>query len=273
MRTRLLIFFLLLSLVAMAKSNKHQVRPYLADSVDNSGIAVIVCPGGSYSWLCMKEEGVQVAQWLNSEGINAFVLPYRVATVPAYVFGFRVLGLGHKYPEMLEDVQSALQWVYTHADSLHIDTTMIGVMGFSAGGHLAMMSYLFNHTPYKPSFICSLYPVVTMSGTQTHKRSRRGALGVWGQWNETMRDSLSIEKHIPASCPPVFVANCKDDPIVNYQNSELLDSALTAQGVRHCYIQYETGGHGFGASPTKGSEQARQWKDEFIAWLIKVIYE
>ncbi|MCQ2324848.1 MAG: alpha/beta hydrolase [Paludibacteraceae bacterium] len=271
MRRQIIIFLLLLSGIVMA-SKRHELIPYLADSATNTGTAVIVCPGGSYSWLCMKEEGKQVAQWLNQEGINAFILPYRVATLPAYIFGFRVLGLGHKYPDMLIDAEKALQWLYTHADSLHIDTTKIGVMGFSAGGHLAMMSYLYNPTPYKPSFICSLYPVVTMSGTQTHKRSRRGALGVWRQWNKIMQDSLSLEKHVTGDCPPVFLSNCKDDPIVQYQNSELLDSALTAEGVRHRYIQYQTGGHGFGASLKKGTPEAREWKTEFIHWLNEDVY-
>ena len=88
----------------------------------------------------MNYEGVQVAQWLNTQGINAFVLKYRVANISAYYIGYRVIGLGNKYPNMLTDVEDALRYVYTHADSLHIDTTRIGVMGFSAGGHLAMMS-------------------------------------------------------------------------------------------------------------------------------------
>lgn len=270
MRERIIIFLLLLSGIVMA-SKKHELCPYLADSTTNTGIAVIICPGGSYSWLCMKEEGKEVAQWLNQEGINAFILPYRVATIPAYIFGFRVLGLGHKYPDMLIDTENALQWLYLHADSLHIDTTKIGVIGFSAGGHLAMMSYLYNRTNYKPTFLCTLYPVVTMSAKETHKRSRRGALGVWRQWNKTMQDSLSLEKHVTSDCPPVFLSNCKDDPVVQYHNSELLDSALTAEGVPHRYIQYETGGHGFGASDTKGTEEARQWKNEFIIWLKTTI--
>lgn len=268
---KLILFYLVFSTAVSVFASKHSLLSYLADSANNSKIAVVICPGGSYSWLNMKEEGKQVAEWLNTEGINAFILPYRVATVPAYIFGFRVLGLGHQYPEMLIDAENALEWLYKNADSLQIDTAKIGVMGFSAGGHLAMMSYLYNHTSYKPHFLCALYPVVTMSGVDTHKRSRRGALGVWKQRDTMMRDSLSLEKHIVHDCPPVFLANCKDDPIVKYHNSELLDSALTAQGVEHIYIQYEMGGHGFGASKTKGSEETQQWKNEYIKWLIDVV--
>ena len=118
---------------------------------------------------------------------------------------------------------------YTHAEEYHVDTARIGVMGFSAGGHLAMSSYVYNHTDYKPSFICPVYPVVTMKRPYVHHRTRRGALGVWGQWNKLKQDSLSLEQHISPSCPPVFLVNCEDDPVVKYQNSILLDSALTAK--------------------------------------------
>ena len=244
------------------------LTPFPAANENNTGTAVIVCPGGSYSWLDMKTEGIGVAQWLQKNGINAFVLQYSVANISAYVLGYRVLGIGNKYPKMLEDVQWALSQVYGAADSLDIDTARIGVMGFSAGGHLTMMSYSHNKTAYKPHFLCPMYPVVTFSDPRyAHRRSRRGALGVWGQWDKTMRDSLSIEQHISANCPPVFLVNCIDDPIVKYRNSELLDSALTVCQIPHTYLQYQTGGHGFGASETKGTEESRQWKQEFLLWI------
>ena len=241
---------------------------YPADSAANTGMAVIVCPGGSYCWHDMEYEGRQVAQWLNRNGINAFVLKYRVASISAYCLGYRVIGLGNKYPNMLIDVEDALRYVYQHADSLRIDTARIGVMGFSAGGHLCMMSATHNRTQYKPAFVCPVYPVVTMTDNRyVHHRSRRGALGVWRHLNQSMRDSLSLEKHISPACPPVFLVNCVDDPVVKYRNSELLDSALNANHVPHRYIQYTTGGHGFGASDTKGTEECRQWKNEFLQWI------
>ena len=268
-RLRIIIYIILIAQCQwLAAKKTERLTVYPADSTQNTGIAIIVCPGGSYCWHDMNYEGTQVAQWLNNQGINAFVLKYRVANISAYCVGYRVIGLGNTYPNMLTDVEDALRFVYTHADSLHIDTTKIGVMGFSAGGHLAMMSATHNRTAYKPTFVCPIYPVVTMSDKRyTHHRSRRGALGVWGQFNKTMRDSLSLEKHIPVDCPPVFLVNCVDDPIVKYQNSELLDSALTANHIPHRYIQYQTGGHGFGGSDTKGTEECRQWKNECIQWI------
>lgn len=247
------------------------LTPFLADSAANRGIGVVICPGGSYSWLDMKTEGIGTARWLQQHGINAFVLQYRVANISAYVLWYRFWGIGNKYPDMLEDAEWALSEVYRQADSLRIDTARIGVMGFSAGGHLTMLSYLYNRTPYRPHFLAPIYPVVTMSDRQlTHKRSRRGALGVWRQFNHSMRDSLSIEKHITDDCPPVFLVNCKDDPTVRYENALLLDSALTAHHVPHQYILYDTGGHGFGASESKGTEESRQWKKAFLEWILNL---
>ena len=268
---RLRIVFLILLVAAcqyMTAKKTDRLTVYPADSAQNTGIAVVICPGGSYCWHDMEHEGREVAQWLQENGINAFVLKYRVANISAYCIGYRVIGLGNKYPNMLADVEDALRRVYNMADSLRIDTSRIGVMGFSAGGHLTMMSYTHNRTAFKPSFLCPVYPVVTFSDKRyVHRRSRRGALGVWGQFNKTKRDSLSIEKHITPDCPPVFLVNCVDDPTVKYRNSELLDSALTANNVQHTYIQYRTGGHGFGASDTKGTEECRKWKNEFIQWI------
>ena len=253
-------------LPAPVEGNKR-LYAYPAATEQNTGVAMIVCPGGSYSWLDMATEGIGVAEWLQAQGINAFVLRYRVANVSAYMFGYRVLGIGNKYPNMLIDVQDALRYVYEHAAEYAIDTARIGVIGFSAGGHLTMSSYLYNNTPYKPHFLCPIYPVVSMSDPVSHKRSRRGALGVWRQWDSTMRDSLSLEKHIQPTTPPVFLVNCKDDPIVHYHNSELLDSALTAQHIPHTYIQYLTGKHGFGATPEKTTAEAIQWKQAFTLWI------
>ena len=144
---------IVLACLCLPLAAKQRVTAYPADSAANTGTAVIVCPGGSYSWLGMKEEGLEVAKWLQANGINAFLLRYRVANVSAYMFGYRVFGLGNRYPKMLTDVEQTLQQVYEAADSLHIDPAKIGVMGFSAGGHLTMMSYTHNRTDYKPSFL------------------------------------------------------------------------------------------------------------------------
>lgn len=262
---------LLLLLCHTAYGRELKFDTYPAPDSINTGIAVVVCPGGSYSWLDKQTESADAGKWLQQNGITAFVLHYRVASVAAYFTGFRLLGIGHKYPDMLYDVEDMLCYVNSHAGLYGIDTLKIGVMGFSAGGHLCMMSALYSsgtRRNIRPAFLVPVYPIVTMSDSRyVHRRSRRGALGVWRQFNKTMCDSLSIERHVTAGCPPVLLVNCIDDPVVKYQNSELLDSALTANNIPHTYVQYQTGGHGFGASDNKGTTESRQWKTEFFNFL------
>jgi len=233
--------------------------------------AIIICPGGSYCWHDMKAEGSEVARWLQANGISAFVLKYRVQGIMPYIMHSRLLFRGHQHPDMVNDLQRAVQYVREHTSEYGINPQQIGVMGFSAGGHLAMMAAEMVNGKWSngkcPDFVAAIYPVVSMSHPDSHKRSRRALLGEYRKHSRKMRDSLSIEKHVPKDCPPVFLVNCKDDPVVKPHNSEMLDSALTAQGINHRYIQYRTGGHGFGASETKGTAECRAWKDEFLKWI------
>lgn len=242
-----------------------ELTPYIADGTDN--IAIIVCPGGSYFWHDMEHEGHEVGRWLQSNGISAFVLHYRTAYVPAFITRFRYLFRGNRYPDPQDDLRNTIRYLKAHANEYGIDTMRIGAMGFSAGGHLVMSAAELFDTPDRPAFVVPIYPVVTMTESCVHKRSRRGLLGDSRKRNQVLKDSLSLERHVPAECPPVFLVNCKDDPIVDYHNSQLLDSALTDRGIEHRYLLYETGGHGFGASEVKGSDESRQWKKEFLSWL------
>lgn len=111
--------------------HRVELTPYLVKS-DKSAPAVIVCPGGSYFWHDMVNEGSKVAQWLNANGISAFVLRYRTAYVPAFITHYRLLFRGNRYPDALNDLQQSLRLIRKHAQDYHIDTTKIGVMGFSA---------------------------------------------------------------------------------------------------------------------------------------------
>jgi acetyl esterase/lipase len=163
-----------------------------------------------------------------------------------------------------------LRYVRQHAQELGINADSVGVMGFSAGGHLAMSAVELFPREEWPAFVAAIYPVVSMSADCTHKRSRRGLLGDNHRHNARLQDSLSMERHVPKNCPPVFLVNCKDDPIVDYRNSVLLDSALTAQGVPHVYIQYSTGGHGFGANPNKGSAESQGWRKKFEEFIARL---
>ncbi|MBF1388658.1 alpha/beta hydrolase [Prevotella denticola] len=241
---------------------------YLAEGKGNA--AVIVCPGGSYLWHDMGGEGKDVGEWLQHNGISAFVLRYRTAGVGAFLTPYRYVFRGNRYPDALNDLLRAMQYVKAHSAELGIDASRVAAMGFSAGGHLVMSAAELLPREQRPWFVVPVYPVVTMTEACVHRRSRRALLGDSRLRSRQLRDLLSLERHVPADCPPVFLVNCKDDPVVDCRNSELLDSALTRQQVPHRYIQYQTGGHGFGASDHKGTAECRQWKEEFMAWFRRL---
>ena len=249
----------------MDVSMNVEMTPYLMPGTGNK--AVVVCPGGSYFWHDMETEGHMVARWLQQNGISAFVLRYRTAYTPAFLIRFRFLFRGNRYPDPQNDLRQALTYVRKHAKEYGIDANRVGAMGFSAGGHLVMSAAEWFRPQERPDFVVPVYPVVTMTQPCVHKRSRRALLGESKVKDVRLRDSLSLERHVPADCPPVFLVNCKDDPVVDYRNSVLLDSALQARHVPHVYLQYQTGGHGFGASDTKGTPECRQWRQAFLAWV------
>ena len=268
MLKKLLIVSMLAFLVGTISAQETvDLTPFLAkDNTD--GIAVIVCPGGSYFWLDDINEGEEVAEWLQSNGISAFVLRYRTAGFGAFFWHYRRIFRGKQYPDMLNDARQAIQYVKEHANEYGIDPNRLGILGFSAGGHLAIMTACYaDNEETQPAFVGAIYPVVTMNEPYAHDRSRRALLGERRKNDPTMRDSLSLEKHIPDDCPPMFIANCIDDETVDYQNSVMLDSALTIKNIDHRYIQFQTGGHGFGVSEVYGSEESRVWKNEFINWI------
>lgn len=264
-RILLLAFVLFLNCLSL---HAQRLTPFLAES-DHPTPAIIVCPGGSYSWHDLKTEGIGVAQWLQSQGISAFVLEYPVQGVTSFITHYRYLVRGHQYPDALVNIQRAIVELRQKAKEYNIDPNCLGAMGFSAGGHLVTSAAEFFTSPdNRPDFVVPVYPVVTLrKNPWVHKRSRRALLGEYRKRSTMWQDSLSLELHVRPDMPPVFLVNCVDDPIVHYHNSEMLDSALTAVGVAHEYHQFKTGGHGFGADPAKASEECIVWKEKFIHWF------
>jgi acetyl esterase/lipase len=247
------------------KNMPSKLYIYPAPKENNTGIAVVVCPGGSYSHtMGIATEGFEVAEWLNSQGISAFVLKYRVGSQ-----------LYH-HPAMIQDAQYAIHYVRQHAAEYGINPDKVGTMGFSAGGHLVTMTGAFYKDNYiqdlgvaddislKPAFVVPVYPVVSMQDSIAHKRSRRNLLT--RQYNKGQQDRFSMELSIPKDMPPVFLVTANDDPVVMYQNSVVLDKTLTKMGIKHKFMLYKTGGHGYGLSEAIAPE-AGQWKYEFIKWL------
>lgn len=247
---------------------KSKMYVYPAPDSINTGVAVIVCPGGSYNHLMgIATEGFGVAEYLNKLGINAFVLRYRVGKN------------GHHHPAMIQDMQRAIQLVRENAKNYHIDTDKLGTMGFSAGGHLVTMSGVYGNYSFlkdvgvetqvslKPNFVVPVYPVVSMQDSIVHKRSRRNLLGL--RFTEMGKDRFSMEMNIPSDMPPVLLVTAKDDPVVKYQNSIELDKTLTKNNIKHKFLLYETGGHGYGMDINRAPE-AGQWRDEFKPWLKEI---
>ena len=277
----------LLALLCTLPAGAQKLIPHISThggSEYHSETAVIVCPGGSYYWLSKKWEGSEVAEKLNAAGFDAFVLHYRHAGTRYFLFGPLTPIRSHHYPEALEDVQAAIAQL--QADGYR----KIALAGFSAGGHLVLLAgerlnrctapagYIRGSAPNNAAegphtdansicCIAAVYPVVTFTENEImHKRSRNAFLG-GRRRDAALQDSLSLEKHIPANMPPVLLVNCIDDPTVDYRNSERMDAALSAAGIKHKYLQYPKGGHGFGASEEKNPYESVHWIDTFIEML------
>lgn len=239
----------------------------IPDDGKESHTAVIICPGGSYFWLDRQNEGVRMAECLCERGIAAFVLSYRTAGEFNFIFESRALYNGNTYPDMLDDVRQALSIVRNRSGEFGVGDGLTGVMGFSAGGHLAMLS-AESCTDPRPDFVALVYPVVTMSdGSCVHHRSRRGLMGI-RRGDAALRDSLSVEKHVEDDCCPVFLLCCRDDKVVNPKNSEILESALTSKGISHKFIYLPEGGHGFGCNAVGSGKNTFNWLDSFIDWIL-----
>ena len=263
----------LVLLVLCTVSRAQTLTAYLPEGEPKA--AVVVCPGGSYFWLDKEGEGRHVGEWLASEGFAAYVLFYRTAGVLDFITSYRLLFRGHRHPDMISDLQWALQTVREGFDG------PVGAMGFSAGGHLVMSAAEFFGTDFRgeadgvslrPDFVAPIYPVVSMRAPCTHKRSRIGLLGEGRTGNQALRDSLSLELHVRYDTPPVFLLRCDDDPVVDPQNADLLDAALTEKGVPHRTIRYRTGGHGFGADKEKFTEDTARWQAAFLEWIEEIDY-
>lgn len=235
---------------------------YLAPAVDRpNGTAVIIAPGGGYAVLSFEREGIQYGRWLGSHGVTTFVLKYRLRE------------FGHPAP--LQDVLRAVRLVRTHAAELGVDPNRIGVMGSSAGGHLAASAgTLFDHadgrtgaeldaTPARPDFLILMYPVITLDDPVAHAGSRRSLLGA--QPTADQIQLLSVEKQITASTPPTLLIHTQEDKSVPVENSLLFYQALTRAGVPAELYAFERGSHGMGMRAGLGT--ASDWPARAAEWL------
>jgi acetyl esterase/lipase len=238
------------------------ITPFITPKSIATGAAVLVFPGGGYEHLAWEKEGTNVAHWLNTLGVSAFVVRYR-------------LGPRYHHPTMLTDARRAVRVVRARAHDWGVDPSKIGVMGFSAGGHMASTAATqwtrgdsANADPVervssRPDLAILVYPVITMTAQYAHPGSRRNLIGE--NPDDQLVRATSSELHVTRDTPPTFVVATSDDATVPVQNSLMFYDALRAAGVPAELHVLETGRHGFGL----GQEDAAlsTWTMMCESWL------
>jgi acetyl esterase/lipase len=226
-----------------------------------NGTAVIIAPGGGYGFVSYGREGAQFANWLSSLGVTSFVLKYRLGE------------FGHPAP--LQDVLRAVRLVRSRAAEFKINPARLGVMGSSAGGHLAATAgTLFDHpagrtghaldaVSARPDFLILMYPVITMEDPYAHAGSRKNLLG--DHPTPELLQLMSLEKQVTPSTPPTLLIHTQEDQAVPVENSILFYQALTRAKVPAEMYLFEHGSHGMGMKADFGT--ASDWPARAAEWL------
>ncbi|MBU3743070.1 MAG: alpha/beta hydrolase [Sediminibacterium sp.] len=213
--------------------------------------AIVICPGGAYAHLAWEKEGTVVAAIFNAAGIDAFVLRYRLNNRKQE---------GHTYPAQYNDVTTAIQLIRSGKAGKGINPSKIGVLGFSAGGHLASTAATIHksgnpaaanwHERFssRPDFAILLYPVISMDTLFGHRYSREMLLGKAP--SAEMVYQLSTQNRITKDTPPTFLVHSSDDKAVPLKNSEVFYEALKKLNIPSALTIYDHGGHGFGTAPS-----------------------
>jgi acetyl esterase/lipase len=242
--------------------DKPTLSIYLPPADRATGVGVVVCPGGGYRNLAIDHEGQQIARWLNSFGVAAFVLKYR-------------LGPRYHHPAPLQDAQRALRHVRLQAADYRVDPGRIGIWGFSAGGHLASTAGThfergnpaatdaYERISSRPDFLILGYPVISLTTEFTHEGSRRFLLGE--NPDPALADNLSNDKQVTAETPPTFLFHTNEDKTVPAENSVLFYLALRRAGVPAEMHIYERGQHGVGLAPT--DRVLSSWPQRLADWM------
>jgi acetyl esterase/lipase len=248
-----------------ADGDNPSLTIYLPDTEKATGAAVVIFPGGGYGHLAMDHEGHQIAQWLNSIGVAGFIVKYR----------HRNSGAGYGHPAPIQDAQRAIRMVRSRAKEWGVDPGRIGIIGFSAGGHLASTAGTHFNTRYsepvdeidrsscRPDFMILMYPVISFTEWYTHKGSMVNLLGK--NPDKDLMESFSNEKQVTPETPPTFLVHADDDKVVPAENSVAFYLALRKAGVPAEMHIYEKGGHGFGPGIGKGA--CSSWMARCADWM------
>ena len=241
-------------IVRIGKVQVPQIEVYLPNKRSVTGQAVIICPGGGYSILAYDWEGTDVAKLLNAHGIAAIVLKYRLPD-----------SLSSTAPDQvpLMDAKQAMRIVREKAASWNINPNKIGIMGFSAGGHLASTLSTHFEEETKPNFSILIYPVISMDKSIAHMGSRNNLIGK--QPSEEMAKLYSNELQVTTNTPPTFLIHATDDQSVPVENSLLYYQALKKNKVPTEMHIYPAGGHGFGLA--NGNRSLESWPVLLIEWM------
>jgi acetyl esterase/lipase len=243
--------------------DKPQITVWRPDEDKSEGAAIVVCPGGGYGALALDHEGKQIAEWLNSIGITAAVLEYR----------HRNKGYGHPAP--MQDVQRAIRTVRARAAEWSIDPKRVGVLGFSAGGHLASTAATHfdggtvnsedpvERQSCRPDFAILCYPVIAFDQPYTHKGSQRNLLGE--NPSQNLIESMSSERQVTSQTPPTFLWHTTEDTAVPPENSVQFYLALRRAEVPAELHIFERGRHGVGLG--KGLPGVSHWPKLCEEWL------
>jgi acetyl esterase/lipase len=253
-------------IVRVRNVQKPDIAVFLPSKKNATGEAVVICPGGGYGILAYDWEGSDIARWLNSHGIAAFVLKYRLPGSKSNI-------VPHKSP--LLDAQRAMRLVRYHADKWNVDAEKVGVMGFSAGGHLAStLSTHFdagdpeNNDPVeressRPDFSVLVYPVVSFTKEYTHEGSRENLLGK--DADPELVKHFSNELQVNEFTPPAILIHSGDDLVVPVENSMVYYHALQKLGINSELHIYPYGGHGYSLGIGQG--HLSTWPERVIEWI------
>ena len=241
-------------MVRIGKVQVPQIEVYLPNKKSATGQAVIICPGGGYAILAYDWEGTDIAKLLNAKGIAAFVLKYRLPDPLSSTAPDRV---------PLMDAQQAMRIVRARAAEWNIMPNKIGIMGFSAGGHLASTISTHFDEDTRPNFSILIYPVISMDKNITHTGSRNNLIG--NNPSDVMIKLYSNELQVTSNTPPTFLIHATDDDVVPVENSLLYYQALKKNKVSTEMHIYPTGGHGFGLA--NGNKSLETWSNLLIEWM------
>ena len=231
---------------------KPSIRVFLPEAGKATGRAVVCCPGGGYSHLATDHEGYAWAPFFNERGIALIVLKYRMP---------------HGHTDVpISDAKEALRVVRENAQKWNIDPRKVGIMGSSAGGHLASTVATHSDSLTAPAFQILFYPVVTFDYKYTHKGSRHGLIGE--QATQEMVDLYSNEKQVTAQTPPAIMLLSDDDRVVPSPNSVNYYLALKQHGIKATMHIYPSGGHGWGSR--ENFKYHKEMMSDLSAWLETV---